>query len=248
MNALPDPVTGDSRTSTRGPLSSDPRTAAWTRLQEGNRRWAAGSTDAAPARSPQRRADLLLGQNPFAMVLACADSRVPAELVFDQGLGDLFVVRTAGHAVDDTVLGSLEYAVAVLGVDLVVVLGHQGCGAVAATADAVNGATPPGGHIRGIVERLSPHVAAAHQAGLHESLDLSRWHAAATVDLLQQCSGVLRAAVFHGQVRVLAATYELGSGLVVPTGTRPTAVNAALEHSARVAADDRSPGQVAQAF
>ncbi|MEZ0494019.1 carbonic anhydrase [Kineococcus sp. TBRC 1896] len=207
------------------PSNDDPRTAAWIKLQDGNRRWARGSTDAVHARSPQRRADLVAGQTPFAMILSCADSRVPAELVFDQGLGDLFVVRTAGHAVDDTVLGSLEYAVAVLGVDLVLVLGHEGCGAVAATAAAVRGADAPGGYVRGIVERLSLHVGAAHHAGVHENLDLSRWHAGATADLLQQRSSVLREAVFHGQVAVRAATYELGSGLVVPVGTRPAAAD-----------------------
>lgn len=212
------------------PAGPDRRSTAWTRLQEGNRRWAAGTTDAAHARSPLRRADLLTGQAPFAMVLSCADSRVPAELVFDQGLGDLFVVRTAGHAVDDTVLGSLEYAVTVLGVDLVLVLGHQGCGAVAAAADTLTGGPVPGGYLRDIVERLSLHIAAAHRAGLREGHDLARWHAAETADLLQRRSAVLSEAVFHGRVGVLAATYELGSGLVTPAlRPHPAATEAATE-------------------
>lgn len=219
MTSLPDAATS---------TSTDPRAAAWVTLQDGNHRWACGGSDAVHARSPQRRADLLAGQTPFAMILSCADSRVPAELVFDQGLGDLFVVRTAGHAVDDTVLGSLEYAVSVLGVDLVLVLGHEACGAVAATAAAVTGGATPGGYIRDIVERLSLHISAAHHAGVTDGLDLSRWHAGATVDLLQQRSTMLREAVFHGQVGIMAATYELSTGMVIPVGTRPaqTAVDA----------------------
>jgi len=192
------------------------RTAAWLRLQEGNRRWAEGTSESGTTRSPQRRADLVAGQAPFAAVLSCADSRLPTELIFDQGLGDLFVVRTAGHAVDDTVLGSLEYAVDVLGVDLLVVLGHQGCGAVAAAARAVTHGTVPAGHIRDIVERLSCDILQAHHAGLVEADDLSRWHAAATADLLQQRSTVVQEAVFHARIGVVAATYDLATGLAIP--------------------------------
>lgn len=237
MTSLPEWASSSSSAPTTIPASipasSDPRTAAWVKLQDGNRRWAEGSSDAVHARSPQRRADLVSGQTPFAMILSCADSRVPAELVFDQGLGDLFVVRTAGHAVDDTVLGSLEYAVTVLGVDLVLVLGHEACGAVAATAATITGGATPGGYIRDIVERLSLHVTAAHHAGVRDGLDVSRWHAGATVDLLQQRSSVLAEAVFHGKVAVMAAIYELGSGLVVPVGSRPsTAAAVTAETSA----------------
>lgn len=202
------------------PPTRDRRTAAWLRLQEGNQRWVNGDSDASLARGVQRRVDLVSGQNPFAMILSCADSRVPAELVFDQGLGDLFVVRTAGHALDDTVLGSLEYAVSVLGVDLVVVMGHQGCGAVAAAAQAVTGGAVPGGHIRGLVERLSLNITAAQHAGFSEGHDLARWHAAATLEQLQQRSTILSEAIFHTRVAVLAATYELATGLVVPVPAR----------------------------
>ncbi|MEW1957014.1 carbonic anhydrase [Kineococcus sp. NPDC059986] len=202
------------------PSPGDRRAAAWTRLQHGNRNWVAGTSEAHSARSPQRRADLVDGQTPFAAVLTCADSRVPAELVFDQGPGDLFVVRTAGHAVDDTVLGSLEYAVSVLAVDLVLVLGHEGCGAVAAAARTVEGGPVPRGHLRAVVERLSLHVVAARVAGATRPGDLAQWHAAATGDLLLRRSDVLREAVFHGDLGLLTAVYELASGLVVPTRTR----------------------------
>lgn len=200
--------------------STDRRTEAWTRLQTGNAHWVAGTTGDHSGRSPQRRADLVAGQTPFAAVLSCADSRVPAELVFDQGPGDLFVVRTAGHALDDTVLGSLEYAVSVLGVDLVLVMGHGGCGAVAAAAQTLAGGTAPGGHVRAVVERLSLHVSAAHHAGRTDPTEVSEWHAAATADLLQQRSPLLREAVFAGRVGVLATVYELATGRVQPTRAR----------------------------
>ncbi|GAB6900726.1 carbonic anhydrase [Kineosporia succinea] len=197
--------------------ASDQRAAAaWKRLQEGNQRWAAGLTGAALSRTPERRASLVQGQAPFAMVLGCADSRVPAELLFDQGLGDIFVVRTAGHAVDDAVLGSVEYAVAVLGVDLVVVLGHESCGAIAATAKTLGQGTVPGGYIRGIVERMTCDMARGQQAGLTNLDDLARWHSSATADLVQSRSSIVGDAVTNNGLGIVAATYELGSGLVKP--------------------------------
>ncbi|GAA3630024.1 beta-carbonic anhydrase CanB [Kineosporia mesophila] len=188
--------------------------AAWQRLEEGNQRWASGLSGAALSRTPERRASLVQGQAPFAMVLGCADSRLPTELLFDQGLGDIFVVRTAGHAVDDAVLGSVEYAVAVLGVDLVVVLGHDSCGAVAATAKTLGQGTVPGGYIRDIVERLSCDIASGQQSGLTSLDDLSRHHARSTAELLQNRSGIVRDAVEKNGLGIVAATYELGSGLV----------------------------------
>lgn len=196
--------------------SDDRAAAAWFRLQEGNRRWAGGYSAAELSRTPERRASLVAGQAPFAMVLGCADSRVPAELLFDQGLGDIFVVRTAGHAVDDAVLGSVEYAVGVLGVDLVVVLGHESCGAIAAAAKTLGQGTVPGGYIRGIVERLTCDMARGQQTGLTKLDDLARWHAGATVDLLRQRSTIVNNAIEKDGVGIIAATYELGSGLVSP--------------------------------
>ncbi|GLY33240.1 carbonic anhydrase [Kineosporia sp. NBRC 101731] len=187
---------------------------AWQRLEEGNQRWASGLSGAALSRTPERRASLVQGQAPFAMVLGCADSRLPTELLFDQGLGDIFVVRTAGHAVDDAVLGSVEYAVAVLGVDLVVVLGHDSCGAVAATAKTLAQGTVPGGYIRDIVERLSCDIASGQQSGLTDLDDLSRYHARSTAELLQNRSSIVRDAVEKNGLGIVAATYELGSGRV----------------------------------
>lgn len=227
-------MTGSTTPSPAGGV--DPRTAAWVRLQEGNRRWAAGRSDAGSARGRQRREDLVAGQAPFAAVLGCADSRIPPEILFDQGLGDLFVVRTAGHVVDDSVLGSLEYAVDVVGVDLVLVLGHDGCGAVAATAGVLRGGPVPGGFVRTIVDRLGLDVSRGMAAGLHVPLDLSRWCAGATLDHLQR-SDALRAAVFDARIGLMAATYGLRDGLVEPVGVGPSGPStAAVTHGPAVPA------------
>src|SRR5262252_4105766 len=109
------------------------------RLQEGNRRFVANQTEAHAFSGPARRAALIAGQEPFAIILGCSDSRVPAELVFDQGFGDLFVIRVAGNIVAPSQIGSVEFAAAKFGTRLVVVLGHEQCGAVVATLDELQG-------------------------------------------------------------------------------------------------------------
>jgi carbonic anhydrase len=125
-------------------------------LLAGNERFVAGSR-VHPNQDAERRAALASAQAPFAVIFGCSDSRLAAEIVFDRGLGDLFVVRTAGHIVGPEVLASIEYGVLVLGAPLVVVLGHDSCGAVQATYDAATGApTPPG--LRPIVERVRPSL------------------------------------------------------------------------------------------
>lgn len=194
----------------------DRSVAAWTRLQEGNQRWFSGHSSAAQLRSPQRRAELVDGQKPFAAVLSCADSRVPPEILFDQGLGDLFVVRTAGQTVDDAVLGSIEYSVAALGVDLVLVLGHEKCGAIKAAAQTLQNGSVPDGYIRDVVARLTCDMANGQSAGLADLDELAQWNADATAQLLQQRSKIIDEAVTGRGVGVLAATYELGTGRVQP--------------------------------
>ena len=128
---------------------------AWKALKEGNERFVAGKP-AHPSQSIEDRARLAGAQHPTAVVFGCADSRVAAEIIFDQGLGDMFVVRTAGHVIDSAVLGSVEYAVTVLNVPLIAVLGHDSCGAVKATLAALDGGVMPGGYVRDIVERVTP--------------------------------------------------------------------------------------------
>ena len=105
---------------------------AWRRLREGNERFVNGETSH-PNQDASRRSSLVENQHPFAVIFGCSDSRLAAEIIFDVGLGDVFVVRTAGQVIDDAVLGSLEYSIGVLGVPLIVILGHDSCGAVSAT-------------------------------------------------------------------------------------------------------------------
>ena len=131
---------------------------ALARLLEGNERFAAGRPEA-PRRDERRRREQAEGQTPFAVVLACSDSRVPPEIVFDQGIGDLFVIRVAGNtAADDVALGSIEFGVGVLGCPLLLVLGHEGCGAVKAAFDAVAEGEHPGGHLGALVRPIMPIV------------------------------------------------------------------------------------------
>ena len=126
---------------------------AWDTLVEGNRRFVSGTTQR-PHSDGERRRELVAGQAPQAVIFGCGDSRVPAEMIFDQGLGDMFVVRTAGHVIDSSVLGSIEYGVAILDAPLIVVLGHDGCGAVKAALSAIDEGNVPGGFVRSIVERV----------------------------------------------------------------------------------------------
>jgi carbonic anhydrase len=142
---------------------------ALQRLIEGNERFATGATKPINE-SSDRRAKVVQRQRPFAMIFSCVDSRVPPELIFDRGLGDLFVVRTAGHAVDHAVMGSLEYGAYELEVPLLMVLGHKKCGAVKATMEAVEAGAHAEGSIEYLVDAIRPAVtgsAGAHGAGAH---------------------------------------------------------------------------------
>jgi carbonic anhydrase len=188
--------------------------AAWTALKEGNERFVAGRAEH-PHQGVDRRADLAKGQHPIAAVLTCSDSRVATEIVFDQGLGDVFVVRNAGHVLDVAVLGSIEYAVAALNVPLIVVLGHTNCGAVQATADSVEGGAAPSGHIREVVELLTPSVHAARHAGLTRVDEFVIQHVIETVTQLRIRSATVAAAVTSGALAVVGATYHLADGRVV---------------------------------
>lgn len=191
-----------------------PVSPAWARLQDGNRRWVDGNSTAARDRGAARRAQLNESQTPFAVVLGCSDSRVPAEILFDQGLGDLFVVRTAGHVLDSASLGSVEYAVAMLGVSLIVVLGHQGCGAVAAAGQLVDEGQIPPGFIRDVAEHIAPDVVRARRAGAVTPAELSAQHSLYTVDLLRQRSSLIDAAIRRGSLSTVPVQYSLSTGLV----------------------------------
>jgi carbonic anhydrase len=185
-----------------------PWQSALARLREGNARYQA-FRQAHPRLDPEWRAELAAGQNPFAAVLGCADSRVPPELIFDQGLGDLFVVRVAGNVVDETVLGSLEFAVNRLEVPLVLVLGHEGCGAVTAAL----GDAPPPGALGALVRRVNP---ALQHAELPPD-GAERVNAAARANarhVAQALSEALPGVTGAARTRVLPAFYRLEDGAV----------------------------------
>ncbi|UNX55633.1 carbonic anhydrase [Georgenia sp. TF02-10] len=197
---------------------------AWERLRAGNARFAAGEM-VHPGQGADRRAELAHGQHPGAVLLGCSDSRVAAEVLFDQGLGDLFVVRTAGHVLDPAVLGSVEYGVEVLGTPLVVVLGHDRCGALAAATEALVSGTMPGGFVRSVVERVLPSLLAgpggrpAREPGrrgfdLPDDDELRRMHVRATVEALVDRSSALAAAVAEGRCAVVGLEYALAEGTV----------------------------------
>lgn len=158
-----------------------------------------------------RREELTKGQHPFAIIVSCSDSRVPPELVFDEGLGELFVVRTAGEVVDDVALGSIEYAIEHLGVKLVVVLGHEECGAVKAT---IAGGEVPG-HIVAIANAISPAVDQAKK----QKGDLLMNSVNANVDLivakLNKSEPIIKETIEKDHVKIVGAVYELKTGKVV---------------------------------
>ena len=177
----------------------------------GNQRFVAGAPEH-PNQDVARRAEIAPGQRPFAVLFGCSDSRLAAEIIFDRGLGDLFVVRTAGHVLDAAVLGSIEYGVDVLDCPLVVVLGHDSCGAVAATCAALEEGMAPAGYVRDVVERVTPSLLAARAAGRVEADEIMVEHVQHTVELLLDRSRVLAARVDAGRVAVVGLCYRLADG------------------------------------
>lgn len=186
---------------------------AWQALKAGNRRFVEG-TVAHPNQDAARRADLTEGQRPFATFFGCSDSRVAAEVIFDQGLGDLFVVRTAGHVVGPTELGSLEFGAEVLDIPLIVVLGHDNCGAVSATIQAFEGGSMPGGFLRDLVERVIPSVIKAGRDGIPMSNvhDVMTEHVKQTVHLILERSSGCADRVADGRLAIVGLTYTLTDG------------------------------------
>jgi carbonic anhydrase len=145
----------------------------------------------------------------------CGDSRVAAELIFDQGLGDMFVVRTAGHVMDSAVLGSLEFAVGALGVSVIVILGHDSCGAVKATLAALDDGALPGGYVRDLVERVAPSILLGRREGLTRTDEFEARHVVETGTQLLERSSAIAHAVAAGDLAVVGATYRLKDGRVV---------------------------------
>jgi carbonic anhydrase len=195
-----------------------PAAEALDRLREGNRRFVANQT--AALSNPSRRAELVAGQEPFAIILGCSDSRVPAEMVFDQGFGDLFVIRVAGNVVAPSQVGSVEFAASRFGTRLVVVMGHSQCGAIVATLEEVLGRTTnESRNLRSIVDRVRPSVETLLSGGRHgnpEDLirDAVRANVKASVDHLRHGSELLERLVREDGLQVIGAEYSLESGTV----------------------------------
>ena len=203
-------------------MSNRIRTPAkiWAEMVRGNQRFISGKPRH-PRQDVERRSELAERQAPDAALFGCSDSRLAAEIIFDKGLGDLFVVRNAGQVVSDSVLGSLEYAVEVLQVPLIIVLGHDECGAVLA-AIAAEGEDPPSlpEHTRAIIDRIIPAVHRVREAEddptMTDAQEVGREHLRDTVAELIDSSDSIRRAVDEGRLGIVGANYRLLEGRVVP--------------------------------
>lgn len=184
-------------------------------LMTGNRRFM-DEDSAHPHQDRGRRQLLTGGQRPNAVVLACSDSRVPVEIVFDQGLGDVFVIRTAGEITDLSVLASLEFAVVSLGVPLVVVLGHESCGAVAAAQTALETGSMPPGFQRVLVEKVTPSVLAARSQGGDTNEDFEKHHVVEIANHIVDRSPGILSRLRDGQCGVVGMRYRLSDGMTEP--------------------------------
>lgn len=198
---------------------------ALQRLLDGNQRFVANRL-LEPNHSPERRAEIAQSQQPFATIFGCVDSRVPPEIIFDQGLGDLFVIRTAGQVIDEAVLGSIEFGSFELRIPLILVLGHERCGAVKASIEALEHG---GGHGKGkgkskphaepgdigyLIKSLKPAIDKAHAWGMGDLAENAmRANVSLTVARLKK-SPVLSAAVESGRLKIIGGRYDLDSGLV----------------------------------
>ncbi|QWT25472.1 carbonic anhydrase [Subtercola sp. PAMC28395] len=198
-------------------------------MLEGNERFVSGEPEH-PRQDVDRRNQIAAAQTPRAALFGCSDSRLAAEIIFDKGLGDLFVVRNAGQVISDSVVGSLEYAVGVLGVQLIVVLGHDECGAVLAAIASQDPETPPlPPHIANLIDKILPAVrlvasktSAEHPDDAPVSLadvdahEVGKYHLRDTVAELLETSEMISDAIAAGRLAIVGANYRLAEGRAVP--------------------------------
>lgn len=210
--------------TTAAPASPTPQ-EAWDEMRAGNTRFVEG-TPRHPRQDVERRHEIAGLQTPRAALFGCSDSRLAAEIIFDEGLGDLFVIRNAGQVISDSVVGSLEYAVAVLNVPLIVVLGHDACGAVRAAIDSTGidaPSLPP--LIWRQISSIVPAVRRVLRAGAEEGVTpetvdaeaVGREHLRDTVGQLLHASELISTAVAEGRLAIIGANYRLGEGAAVPS-------------------------------
>lgn len=193
---------------------------AWAEMVRGNDRFVAGEPQH-PRQDVERREALANKQSPHAALFGCSDSRLAAEIIFDRGIGDLFVVRNAGQIISESVIGSLEYAVGVLEVPLIVVLGHDECGAVLAAIDSQGpDAAPLPPHITNLISKIIPAVRRVADAGEPgdsiDSQDVGREHLRDTIAELLESSELITDRVAAGTLAVVGANYRLLEGRAVP--------------------------------
>lgn len=193
---------------------------ALERLREGNRRFVSGKLNRDTTEGHERRTELATGQEPFAIILGCSDSRVPAELVFDQGLGDLFVIRVAGNIVAPSQVGSVEFGAARFGTRLVVVLGHTQCGAIQATIEELQQTAENRSiNLSSIVDRVRPSVEGLMKTDLRHDLpeltrQAERANVSASANHLRHGSQILESLIRSNGLRVVGAEYSLETGVV----------------------------------
>jgi carbonic anhydrase len=192
---------------------------ALARLREGNRRFVAGHSNGDATASHERRTELVAGQEPFAVILGCSDSRVPVELVFDQGLGDLFVIRVAGNIVAPSQIGSVEFAAERYGTRLVVVLGHTACGAVQATLEQLEPSATRSPNLQAIVTRIRPSVEGLIATNLHDdhvalAREAVRANVRVSANQLRHGSELLEGLIQREGLVVVGAEYSLETGVV----------------------------------
>ena len=193
---------------------------ALERLQGGNRRFASGALDRSALTNEARRTELVAGQEPFAVILGCSDSRVPVEIVFDQGLGDLFVIRVAGNIIAPSLVGSVEFAAQAFGTRLVVVLGHSGCGAVSATLEELkHPAENRSPNLRSVVDRIRPSLEPLLETDLRHNPEALigravRANVLASASGLRHGSELLKNLIREDELLVVGAEYSLSTGMV----------------------------------
>ncbi|MDX1342447.1 carbonic anhydrase [Reinekea sp. G2M2-21] len=193
---------------------------ALERLQSGNRRYVDGQSRYSEVVNVQRRTDLVGGQSPWAIILGCSDSRAPAEIIFDHGLGDLFVIRVAGNIVAPSQVGSIEFAVESYDTPLVVVLGHTSCGAIQATLEALKNPDAKHSHnLNSIVSRIRPSLETLYETDLSKDPEnlakyAVRANIRASVNQIRYSSPSLEQRVQSGQLKVIGAQYSIETGVV----------------------------------
>ncbi len=188
-------------------------------LVEGNERFVSGQP-MHPNQDADRRQSVAPLQHPFAVLFGCSDSRLASEIIFDRGLGDLFVVRTAGHVVGPEVLGSIEYAVGNLDTPLITILGHDYCGAIAAALESVASKVSPSGFVRDVVDRVKIGLLNVADEALKDQDVALDEHIRYTIDVLVERSSVIAERVRDGRLGIVGLAYRLGEGSVRTVGSR----------------------------